>query len=58
VITTSLPISPVVADTLAIHGIGVLEEVETLSKVAIAGVELEPFVTANPTYTRWAMAMV
>jgi hypothetical protein len=51
VITISLPTPPVVAETLAMQGMTVSDEVETLSKVAIAEVELEPLVTANPMYT-------
>ena len=50
VMTTWLPIDPVVAETLVITGAGaegVLSD--TLSKVAVARAELLPLVTAKPT---------
>ena len=55
-ITTELPIDPVVAETLVITGAGaegVLSD--TLSKAAVARVEVVPLVTAMPTYTFCAM---
>jgi hypothetical protein len=59
VITTGLPIDPVVAETLLITGAGAAAEAtETLSKVAVATVELLPLVTARPTNTFGAMLIV
>ena len=53
VITTVLPIAPVVAETLLITGAGAADELtDTLSKVAVASVdELVPLDSTNPTYT-------
>jgi hypothetical protein len=59
VITTWLPIDPVVAETLVIIGAGAAAElIETLSKVAVAWAELLPLFTANPTYTFCPMLIV
>jgi hypothetical protein len=50
VITTGLPIDPVVAETLVITGAGADAELtETLSKVAVARAELLPLFAAKPT---------
>jgi len=58
-ITTWLPIDPVVAEMLVIIGDGAaLEEVETLSNVAVARAVVVWLETANPMYTFWAMVMV
>jgi hypothetical protein len=59
VITTVLPIVPVVADTLVMTGAGVPNELtETLSKVAVASDEVLPLFETNPTYTFCAMLTV
>jgi hypothetical protein len=59
VITTGLPMDPVVADKLLITGAGAEAELtDTLSKVAVARAEVLPLFTAKPTNTFWAMLMV
>src|SRR5215472_14128744 len=58
-ITTWLPIIPVVADTLVIIGPGALAEfTDTLSNVAVAKPVVVPLVTPNPTYTLCPMVIV
>src|ERR1700730_2514781 len=59
VITTRLPIDPVVADRLAITGAGEpVELTETLSKVAVARLALSLLLTARPTYVFVAIVIV
>jgi hypothetical protein len=58
VISTWLPIDPVVAETLVITGArAAVELTETLSKVAVTRAEFVSLVTANPTKTFCAMAI-
>jgi hypothetical protein len=58
-ITTWLPITPFVAETLVITGAGAeLELTETLSNVAVARAVVLPLVAANPTYTVCPMLIV
>ena len=58
-ITTWLPTDPVVAETLLITGAGTaVEFTETLSKVAVASVEVLPLYTASPMYTFCPMVIV
>src|SRR6202035_3019023 len=55
------PTEPVVADKLEITGAGDPDPgalIETLSKVAVARLELEPLLTARPIYTSCAMVTV
>jgi len=57
-ITTWLPSTPLVADTLLITGAGAATVLtDTLSKVAVASAAALPLVTAKPTYTFCAMLM-
>ncbi len=59
VITTWLPIDPVVAETAVITGAGAAVELtDTLSNVALANEEVVRLLTANPTYTFGAMLTV
>jgi len=59
VITTWLPIDPVVAETAVITGAGAAAELsDTLSNVALAKADVVRLLTANPTYTFDAMLTV
>jgi hypothetical protein len=52
VITTWLPMDPVVAETAVITGAGAAAELsDTLSNVAVAKAEVVRLLTASPTYT-------
>jgi hypothetical protein len=58
-ITTWLPSTPLLADTLLITGAGAETVLtDTLSKVAVASAAALPLVTAKPMYTFCAMLMV
>src|SRR5216683_7647856 len=59
VITTWLPIDPVVAETAVITGAGATVELtDMLSNVAVAKAEVVRLLTASPTYTFGAMLTV
>jgi hypothetical protein len=59
VITTWLPTDPVVAETLVITGAGAAPALtDTLSIIAVANEDVVRFVTASPTYTFAAIAIV
>jgi len=59
VITTWLPIDPVVAETAVITGAGAAVELsDTLSNVALANADVVRLLTASPTYTFGAMLTV
>ncbi len=59
VITTWLPIDPVVAETAVITGAGAAVELtDMLSNVAVAKAEVVRLLTASPTYTFGAMLTV
>ncbi len=58
-ITTALPTDPVVAETALITGAGVAAVLmDTLSKVAVAKLEVALLLTARPMYTLCAMLIV
>jgi len=58
-ITTWLPIVPVVAETLVMTGAGAAPELtDTLSNVAVAREDVVRLLTASPTYTFSAMLTV
>ncbi len=59
VITTWLPMDPVVAETAVITGAGAAVELtDTLSNVALAKEDVVRLLTASPTYTFGAMLTV
>jgi len=59
VITTWLPMDPVVAETAVITGAGTAAELtDTLSNVALAKADVVRLLTASPTYTFCAMLTV
>jgi len=59
VITTWLPMDPVVAETAVITGAGAAAELsDTLSNVALAKADVVRLLTASPTYTFGAMLTV
>jgi hypothetical protein len=61
VIVTGVPIIPEVIDRLAITGAGDPDPgalIDTLSKVAVARLELDPLLTARPMYTFCAIVNV
>jgi hypothetical protein len=59
VTTTCVPTGPLVGEMLEMLGAGTeTVEIETLSKVAVASIELLSLLTASPMYTFCAMGIV